>query len=375
MRAVFFLLALLLTASPALADRIPNVGLYSSSPLPRKVLPNGGYLPEEVPFPAIADPASVRIALERGPNPGYKLEVHGDGSVFYSGDAFVAISGRHRAKISQQAVDRLVAAFRDARFFSLHDSYSGDMSDGELHEISISFDGHTKKVEEIWGLEGGMPEAVDVLEKLVDEIAGTDRWVKGDVHSVAALRAEGWDFSGQDDEHQQMIVNAAWNADSNLFNALLDAGARPNGRYGCEAAAWAAGHSDARALEKLLHQGVLLHWDAPPGDRNLMTCDILNWSLEKGVPEIVSLVLARHPDVNHSSQEEGTPLQYLADSRYNRAVPGSDFAICAEMLLAAGADPYARNAKDRTALDIAIAEKSPVAPALQRWMEQHPQSR
>jgi ankyrin repeat protein len=46
-----------------------------------------------------------------------------------------------------------------------------------------------------------------------------------------------------------------------------------------------------------------------------------------------------------------------------------------ELLLSFGADPYVRDAKGRTALDVAVAEKSPTVPVLKRWMEAHPQSR
>jgi len=46
-----------------------------------------------------------------------------------------------------------------------------------------------------------------------------------------------------------------------------------------------------------------------------------------------------------------------------------------QVLLDAGADPYARDSEGRTALDWANMWHSPSVPVLKRWMEAHPQSR
>ncbi len=105
------LLAVLLIAPVAWAGAVPAVGVYSSSPaeLARTRLAHGGYQAHDVPFPAVGDPASLRITLERGPCfgecPIYKVEVRGDGSVFYKGEGFVAGSGHHRATIPKESVD------------------------------------------------------------------------------------------------------------------------------------------------------------------------------------------------------------------------------------------------------------------------------
>jgi hypothetical protein len=183
MRAIVFLI-LLLTVSAARAGRVPDVGLYSSTPvtlLPQKTLPNGGYLPTKVPFPAATDLSTLHITRERGPCfgacPIYKVEIRGDGSVLFMGEGFVAISGHHRATTSRAAIERLVDAFREARFYSLLNNYSAMITDGSAIEISISFDGQKKTVGDYYGIEAGMPEKVKALEELVDTTAGTDRWI------------------------------------------------------------------------------------------------------------------------------------------------------------------------------------------------------
>ncbi len=381
---VIFLLALLLAASPEQADRIPNIGLYSPTPmtLPRKVLPNGGYQAHEVAFPPIGDLNTLRITLERGPCfgecPIYKVEVRGDGNVLFNGEGFVAISGHHRATISHAAIERLVDAFREVHFLSLLNAYSAGITDGSAIQISISFDGQKKVVRDYFGIEAGMPKKVRALEELVDTTAGTDRWIKGGLRSVAELKAEGWDFAGQDDEHQKMIVNAARTASSDIFNAILDAGVKPKGFFGCEAAFEAAEHVDVRALEKLMRLKVPTDWDPPAGDKGYedWPCNVLFAGLGSSDLEVLRTILARHPDVNRADKIGDTPLIYLVGrASAGRGKAAQDVIACVELLLAAGADPYARNAKSRTALDVAIAEKSPAVPVLKRWMEQHPQPR
>ncbi len=132
------------------------------------------------------------------------------------------------------------------RFFSLLDSYWSGITDGSIHTLSISFDGHTKKVVDYYGREAGMPAKAIALEDLIDTVAGTDRWIKGDANSIVELKAEGWDFTGEDEEHQKAVADAALDdaerlASPGLFDQMLDAGARAKGRYGCEALFWAAG--------------------------------------------------------------------------------------------------------------------------------------
>lgn len=378
MRAIF-LLALLLAASPAQADRLPKVGLYSAAPgfLRQQQLPNGGYQAHEVPFPPVVDLNTLRITLERWPCfgdcPIYKVEIRGDGTVHYRGDGNVAISGRHRTTISKAAIDQLLVAFRKARFFSLLDTYRAEITDSSFYFISIAFDGHKKKVEDYVGLMVGMPKVVAELEEAIDSTAGTDRWIKGSMRSTVELKAEGWDFAGQDDEHQEFIVNAVRSAEPNLVAAILDAGVKPKGRFGCEAVTWSIFRNNVSALKKLLHLGSSLYWNPPPDDRANYSCDVLESAVSTISPEILRIVLAYHPNVNRVNEQGDTPLVLLVSAA--RSKPDEDLNACVELLLAAGADAHVRDSKGRTVLDVAADEKSPAVPILKRWMEAHPQSR
>jgi hypothetical protein len=135
-----------------------------------------------VPFPAVSDWDSVRVKLSRtrcyGACPAYSVEIHGDGTVLYKGEAFVAVTGDKAGSISKEAVRQLVAEFRNVDYYSLGD-YSAGAFDVPTVETSIDIDGHTKKVIDQDGLWLGMPISVRKLEFKIDEIAGTKQWVEG----------------------------------------------------------------------------------------------------------------------------------------------------------------------------------------------------
>src|ERR1051325_5164415 len=225
-------------------------------------LPNGGYQATNVPFPPIVDSSTLRMTLERGGDcngacPSYRVEVNGDGSVLFFGEENVALAGPHRITIPKASVDRLLAAFRKARFFSLLDQYSAPISDSQTYTLSISFDDHRKRVEDYEGEMIGMPARVTELEDLIDKLARPKRWIQGGPHAFDDLKAEGWNFGAEDDDHRRLLASVAASGDFALLSALLDAGARPRGRYGCEAAR-SIGKGDL--FDRLLRLGAPIQW-------------------------------------------------------------------------------------------------------------------
>ncbi len=136
---------------------------------------------QKVPFPAIADWSSLRIRLERtacyGWCPVYTVEVSGDGTVTFAGERFVAAKGIHSARIPREKIEALYRAFAKADFFWTNDRYEGAITDMPTQIISISFDGHHKSIVDYAGHSAGMPKAIDELEDMVDEVAGTAAWV------------------------------------------------------------------------------------------------------------------------------------------------------------------------------------------------------
>jgi hypothetical protein len=133
-----------------------------------------------VPFPSLSDRNSLVMTLERttcyGTCAWYSLKVHGDGRVEYEGHCFVAERGSRSSKISVEAVDRLLQAFRNADYFSLDDEYAWGATDLPGYTTSISFDGRTKSVYDYAGRYEGMPESVVAIESAIDRETNSPQW-------------------------------------------------------------------------------------------------------------------------------------------------------------------------------------------------------
>ncbi len=121
----------------------------------------------------------VTITLERtvcfGFCPDYVVTIHGDGTVHYEGRNFVAVEGMQIARISEESVQQLVDEFYRAGFFSLASRYEQQVTDLPSQTTSITIDGKTKTVYR-YGFE---PQRLAELEDKIDEVAGTQKWVRG----------------------------------------------------------------------------------------------------------------------------------------------------------------------------------------------------
>ncbi|MEP9361153.1 DUF6438 domain-containing protein [Sphingomonas sp. KR3-1] len=162
-------------------------------------------------FPAI-DYATLRIELTRGacygPCPVYRVSITGDGTVTYASGVKedgagavhqlfnpngALVAGVHRAKIDRAALDGLIEQFRAARFFGLKKAYEASITDNPAYTLRFSTGGQAMEVIDYVGQMVDMPEAVTALEKEVDRVSGSARWVKGDATTLPALLAEGFD--------------------------------------------------------------------------------------------------------------------------------------------------------------------------------------
>jgi hypothetical protein len=134
-------------------------------------------------FPEL-DYRQLTITLERNACiffcPAYKLEIHGDGSVVYTGDEYVMVKGVRRTQVSPEAIRRLVDQFREAGFFSLRDSYRSQITDQSTVVVGISDGRHAKRVEDYAGDLVGMPPTIRQIERAIDEAAGSVQWVGTD---------------------------------------------------------------------------------------------------------------------------------------------------------------------------------------------------
>lgn len=180
------------------------------------------------PFPEIHDWNTLRIGLNRGTCfgtcPAYDLEIRGDGTVKYKGEAYVAVTGEHEGSISRKDLETLVDLFRRADFFSLDSKYSRDnLSDGQTTRMSLAFDGYNISVVDYYGAEAGMPESAGQLIGAIDLYGGANKWVRGDENTVAALNRENFDFHSQ--KAGGVLAVAARLGDLKAVQDLVAAGA------------------------------------------------------------------------------------------------------------------------------------------------------
>jgi hypothetical protein len=368
-------------ATEALAEAPPNGstgGSFGYTVMGQtKPVPNNGRPAVHVPFPDIKDWASLKITLTRGmcfgTCPVYTLEIDGDGSVHYKGERFVAISGKHRTYIAPNAVRDLYVQFQKADFFWLLEGYQADVTDNPAYSLTLAYDGKSKTVGDYVGLMAGMPKAVAALENAVDVTAHAKTWVSGDADTIAALRAEGWNFKSRAESNLRLLSDAEAARDNPFLTTLLDAGVPADTHYGCEAMEHAA-YDDPKLVKKLIDAGAPVHWEPPSGNSGEV-CDVLIIAAQSGVPEIVRLVLSKHPDPNWHDGQGLTALMALGGNGWlNPKRHDQDYPQSATLLLAGGADPFLKNASGRTALDMRadLLDSDGVARVLRNWMASHP---
>ena len=149
-------------------------------------------------------PPDTLITLDRFPNAfnsgtRYTLTISSDGKVIFQRfrNPFVEQFDPKdialppiQATIPVRAVAQLVAEFQRIKYFSLKDRYAktedgcpGVLSDQGGAEISITIMGKTKTIGHYHGcareaLGKAYPEDLTSLEDKIDEVVGTERWLK-----------------------------------------------------------------------------------------------------------------------------------------------------------------------------------------------------
>ena len=124
----------------------------------------------------------VSIALERTPCfgmcPSYTVSIDGAGAVTYNGQRFVGVTGEQHGQASRADVQALLRAFDAVQFESLRDEYRGHVTDLPSAIVTLTRDGHTKRVVDYAGTSVGMPTAVRDIEQQIDRVANTQQWVR-----------------------------------------------------------------------------------------------------------------------------------------------------------------------------------------------------
>jgi len=336
-----------------------------------------------VPFPAIKDLSTLRMSLTRtscfGSCPAYSVEVRGSGDVIFRGERNVLITGEHHATISRQEVIGLLDAYRNADYFSLKDQYSQFVTDVPSYTTSIEFDGHKKSVGDHVGAGAGMPDIVTELEDKIDELAGTEKWLKETPQTWAALIAEHWNFRSLTDENRTLFASVAESGSGELIQQFIAAGSPTLGmnKDGASPLVNAAEKGDIdlvrhmigkqaqlpsqllfRALRAAAHSGnvdlieFLISKGADvngisdnPNDRDTVLIGAASRCNKDAVEEI----LRYHPHVNARDFTGNSALsRFLSSCTADTA--GADIEGTFELLVAAGANVNQKNDQGQTPL-------------------------
>jgi acetamidase/formamidase len=130
------------------------------------------------------------ITLERtacfGACPIYKVSIASNGAVNFEGRRFVKTVGAARGQITPQAFRKLVEEFQTINYFSLPDRYTPGTADCPRMvtdmpgaNTALQLNGRMKTVAHYYGCgDAGALAALTVLERKIDEVAGTEKWIK-----------------------------------------------------------------------------------------------------------------------------------------------------------------------------------------------------
>jgi len=308
------------------------------------IVPPERWSPQHQQFPLVQNWTSVRAKLVRRscePCFSYSVEVRGNGQVLFNGSSSAMTPGRHYGWIGPESVKELLAEFRRSDYFSLQSTYVAPITDSQGALTSIEFDGRRKAVDDYVGILVGAPDVLELLEKRFDQIAGTDKWVKGNDHTVRALQAEHWNLEARNDNNEWLFRNAFERGPGELVDYLLDQPHLPQSILSCGLES-EAGRGDLARARHLLRMGANPN-DSPCGTNGTT---VLMRAVESDRADVVREVLGRHPDVNTKDRQgEAALALYLRRTSLRQ----HDGAILS-LLLSAGADPNARGWTGETPL-------------------------
>lgn len=279
------------------------------------------------------------ITLERtsgyGPGYLYTVNVRKDGQVTWLGQAGVRVMGKARSRISKSSAAKLFDFAHSINFFSAPQvRVDNCVSDGPEVEITVSEEGHERQISSYCEEMKGLGKFADEIDKEVHTI----QWIFVDVPSLNKLISTGslntsklgaeymekaveWDFGdviGVLAKHGVDVNRVGSNNQTYLMTAVLE------NKY-----------QAARAL---------LEARANPAvrDQRMKETPAINAGYRGAM--MVKLFLDKHVPLDDADQNGGTMLMAAASQGHLDAV---------RLIVKAGANVNARNAKGQTAISIA----------------------
>jgi len=189
--------------------------------------------------PILNPDSQIRIVLRRsacyGDCPDYTVEMTND-EIKFEGRLSVVAMGKHKAPVNPQLVRALAQKFVDADFYSMDEFYAAHITDSPGYLLCLAIDNQKKQVHDYVGYRVGMPSIITELQKDVDSLAGTTRWIEGNDGLAGALKDEHFDFHAYD--AQVILQRAAVRGQAKTVHELIEAGVPltplpgPKGRKG-----------------------------------------------------------------------------------------------------------------------------------------------
>jgi Domain of unknown function (DUF6438) len=140
------------------------------------------------PYDRDAQSAGARpvITLERRPCfgtcPVYQVAIARSGAVSYTGKHHVTTQGAATAQLPAERVDSLLDALERGGYFEFADDYVMNTpacgmyaTDSPTVVTTVTARGRTKTIRHDYGCTGA-PRELARLERLIDDVVGTDRW-------------------------------------------------------------------------------------------------------------------------------------------------------------------------------------------------------
>jgi hypothetical protein len=149
--------------------------------------PSGSSGDAAAPAAAAAEADSVVIALDRAPCfgtcPVYGLTISAAGVVRFTGKRHTAHVGEATARIPAARVDSLLRELGDGGYFDFADVYEPGTAacgraatDSPSATTRVVLSGRRKEIRHYYGCDDA-PQALVALERRIDEVAGSARWV------------------------------------------------------------------------------------------------------------------------------------------------------------------------------------------------------
>jgi hypothetical protein len=115
-----------------------------------------------------------------GTCPGYIVEVDRDGRVFYEGRIHVSTCGKAEARLDATALAALREAIAGARLAEMpeHCCDCMDWTDDATVLVTAAGEDGARTIADYHGCKA-TPDRLRALERQIDEIVGTKRWVEG----------------------------------------------------------------------------------------------------------------------------------------------------------------------------------------------------